>query len=133
MALSNYTLSKRCGENGVGCVPFGFRSSSCNWAAKCWRPPREVCELALAHVDRDRFEDTHLRSDLFESGWLLMAEWADYIEEDSGNGLALARRRRLAARPTTSTKPRHRIRGRLFLLPAAQAGPVSVGQLIMSC
>ena len=42
-------------------------------------PPREVCELALAHVNNDRAEAAYRRSDLFEGRWTLMQEWADYL------------------------------------------------------
>jgi integrase len=36
---------------GIGAVPHGFRSSFRDWAAECSDAPREVCELALAHVN----------------------------------------------------------------------------------
>ena len=35
-------------------------------AAECSDAPREVCELALAHVNADRVEAAYRRSDLFE-------------------------------------------------------------------
>ena len=35
-------------------VPHGFRSSFRDWAAECTDAPWKVCELALAHVNRDR-------------------------------------------------------------------------------
>ena len=41
--------------------------------------PREVCELALAHVNSDRVEAAYRRSDLFERRRELMADWADYV------------------------------------------------------
>ena len=39
---------------GIAAVPHGFRSSFRDWAAECTEAPREVCELALAHVSNDR-------------------------------------------------------------------------------
>ena len=63
----------------IGAVPHGFRSSFRDWAAECTDVPREVCELALAHVNNDRVEAAYRRSDLFEKRRLLMAAWANYI------------------------------------------------------
>ena len=66
----------------IGAVPHGFRSSFRDWAAECTEAPREVCELALAHVNNDRVEAAYRRSDLFERRRILMQQWADYL--DSG-------------------------------------------------
>ncbi len=63
----------------VDAVPHGFRSSFRDWAAECTDAPREVCELALAHVNGDRVEAAYRRSDLFEKRRVLMADWAAYI------------------------------------------------------
>ena len=79
--LSDNTLSKLCRENDVGCVPHGFRSSFRNWAAECSDAPREVCELALAHVNADRVEAAYMRSDLFERRRRLMDDWAHYLAQ----------------------------------------------------
>ncbi|MYB50654.1 MAG: tyrosine-type recombinase/integrase [Acidobacteriia bacterium] len=83
-ALSDSTLSKLCRESGVGCVPHGFRSSFRNWAAECSSAPREVCELALAHVNADRVEAAYMRTDLFEKRRELMQAWADYLGGQHG-------------------------------------------------
>ena len=40
----------------IAAVPHGFRSSFRDWAAERTNTPREVCELALAHVNDDRVE-----------------------------------------------------------------------------
>ncbi|MDE0344140.1 MAG: site-specific integrase [Deltaproteobacteria bacterium] len=63
----------------ITAVPHGFRSSFRDWAAECTEAPREVCELALAHVNGDRVEAAYRRSDLFERRRVLMQQWADYI------------------------------------------------------
>ena len=73
------TLAKLLHQRGIGAVPHGFRSSFRDWAAECTDAPREVCELALAHVNRDRVEAAYRRSDLFERRRTLMQQWADYI------------------------------------------------------
>ena len=79
-ALSDSTLSKLCRENDIGCVPHGMRSSFRDWTAECSDAPREVCELALAHVNSDRVEAAYRRTDLFERRRKLMDDWARYIE-----------------------------------------------------
>ena len=46
----------------IGAVPHGFRSSFRDWAAECTAAPRNVCELALAHVNSDRVEAAYWRN-----------------------------------------------------------------------
>ena len=77
--LSDATLSKLIRERGIAAVPHGFRSSFRDWAAECSNAPREVCELALAHVNSDRVEAAYRRSDLYERRRKLMDQWAQYI------------------------------------------------------
>ena len=77
--VSQATLPTLLRKLNIGAVPHGFRSSFRDWAAECTEAPREVCELALAHVNNDRVEAAYRRSDLFERRRLLMAAWADYI------------------------------------------------------
>ena len=79
--LSDSTLSKLLRELGIGAVPHGFRSSFRDWAAERPEVPREVCELALAHVNSDRVEAAYRRSDLFERRRDLMDTWAAYVTE----------------------------------------------------
>ena len=45
--------------------------------------PREVCELALAHVNSDRVEAAYRRSDLFGRRSELMQAWASYVEANA--------------------------------------------------
>ena len=73
--LSDSTLSKLLRELGIGAVPHGFRDR----AAERTEVPREVCELALAHVNSDRVEAAYRRSDLFEKRRDLMAAWSAYV------------------------------------------------------
>ena len=81
--LSDSTLSKLLRELRVGAVPHGFRSSFRDWAAERTDIPREVCELALAHVNSDRVEAAYRRSDLFERRRELMQRWSDYLVGES--------------------------------------------------
>ena len=78
-AISDNTVSKLLRELGIEAVPHGFRSSFRDWAAECSDAPREVCELALAHVNSDRVEAAYRRSDLFERRRVLMEEWSDFV------------------------------------------------------
>ena len=80
--LSNSTLSKLFRELNLGCVPHGMRSSFRDYCAELSDAPREVCELALAHVNSDRVEAAYRRSDLFERRRELMQAWADYVMPD---------------------------------------------------
>lgn len=57
----------------------GFRSSFRDWANERTHYPREVCELALAHDERDQTEAAYSRSDFLEKRRALMAEWALFI------------------------------------------------------
>ena len=79
--LRDSTLSKLLRELGIGAVPHGFRSSFRDWAAERTDVPREVCELALAHVNSDRAGAAYRRIDLFERRRGLMAAWAAYVTE----------------------------------------------------
>ncbi|MBY1012089.1 integrase arm-type DNA-binding domain-containing protein [Pseudomonas aeruginosa] len=56
----------------------GFRSTFRDWANECTHYPREVCELALAHDERDQTEAAYSRSDFLEKRRALMADWAEF-------------------------------------------------------
>ncbi len=64
---------------GIGAVPHGFRSSFRDWAAECSDAPREVCELALAHVNTNAIEAAYRRTDMFERRRALMEQWAAFV------------------------------------------------------
>ena len=78
--LSDATISKMVRELGIGAVPHGFRSSFRDWASERSDAPREVCELALAHVNSDRVEAAYRRTDLFERRRELMEEWSAFLD-----------------------------------------------------
>ena len=77
--MSDSTLSKLLRENGIRAVPHGFRSSFRDWAAEKTDAPREVAELALAHIEGSATERAYRRTDLFERRRDLMQAWADYL------------------------------------------------------
>ena len=57
----------------------GFRSSFRDWAGECTHYPREVCEMALAHDERDQTEGAYSRSDFLEKRRALMNDWSKFI------------------------------------------------------
>jgi len=65
----------------------GFRSSFRDWANERTHYPREVCELALAHDERDQTEAAYSRSDFLEKRRALMAEWACFITTRSSDNV----------------------------------------------
>ena len=60
-------------------VPHGFRSSFRDWAAERSNTSREVIDLALAHVERNKTRAAYARSDLFEHRRVLMGQWAEFL------------------------------------------------------
>ena len=86
--LSRAAMSKLVQQAEIGAVPHGFRSSFRDWAAECSDAPREVCELALAHVNTNSVEAAYRRTDLFERRRALMEQWAAFL---SGNGTGRVR------------------------------------------
>ena len=79
-AIGDNTVSKLLRELGIEAVPHGFRSSFRDWAAECSDAPREVCELALAHVNSDRVVAAYRRTDLFERRRVLTEDWSRFVE-----------------------------------------------------
>ena len=77
--LSELAIAKMVRDLGIGAVPHGFRSSFRDWAAECSDAPREVCELALAHVNTNRIEAAYRRTDLFDRRRALMEQWAAFL------------------------------------------------------
>ena len=66
------------GGNRGGYVPHGFRSSFRDWAGEESSFPRDVCEMALAHVIENRVEAAYRRGDLFDKRRKMMEEWAEW-------------------------------------------------------
>ena len=90
-AVSENTLCKLLRELRIDAMPHGFRSSFRDWAAECSDAPREVCELALAHVNSDRVEAAYRRTDLFERRRVLMEEWSGFVGRPAETGAHQAR------------------------------------------
>ena len=82
--LSKLAIAKLVRDLGISAVPHGFRSSFRDWAAECSDAPREVCELALAHVNTNAIEAAYRRTDLFERRRDLMEQWAAFLAGTEG-------------------------------------------------
>ena len=88
--LSDSTISKLLRDLGIKAVPHGFRSSFKTWVVEKTNTPREVSELALAHVNNDRVEAAYQRSDLFEKRRGLMELWAKHLNQVTAKVYAIA-------------------------------------------
>lgn len=60
----------------------GFRSSFRDWAGESTNFPREVCEMALAHDERNGTESAYSRTDYFDKRRSLMSAWAAFSTND---------------------------------------------------
>ena len=76
-ALSDSTISKLCRENGVNCVPHGFRSSFADWCRE-QRYDKDLADICLAHVRRG-VDAAYFRTDLLSPRRELMQAWSDYL------------------------------------------------------
>jgi integrase len=76
--LSDASLGEVLNRMGLDVTAHGFRSSFRDWAAETTNHPREVCEMALAHVVGNKTEAAYQRGDLFDRRRQLMADWAGY-------------------------------------------------------
>lgn len=71
------TLLHRMGYEHI--TRHGFRSSFRDWAGECTHYAREVCEMALAHDERDQTEGAYSRSDFLDKRRPLMKDWAKFL------------------------------------------------------
>jgi len=76
------------GDRG-DCVPHGFRSSFRDWSGEVSSFPRDVCEMALAHVIENKAEAAYRRGDLFAKRRKMMQEWADYVNKQQAEVIPL--------------------------------------------
>ena len=77
-ALSDMVFTMLLRREGFDYTMHGFRSTFRDWSAEQTSFPREVCEAALAHTNKDATEAAYFRSDLFEKRRELMDAWASY-------------------------------------------------------
>lgn len=92
--MTDAALAKALAVLRPGCTVHGMRSAFRSWAAETTSFPREICEVALAHVNKDRVEAAYQHGDLLEKRRKLMDAWADYCAgqtEESGKVVAMRR------------------------------------------
>jgi integrase len=77
--LSNLAMLMRLRRLRPGYTVHGFRSTFRDWAAEETHYPRDVAEMALAHVVSDATEAAYRRGDLLEKRRALMADWAAFV------------------------------------------------------
>ena len=78
--MSDPPMSQILRTLNIDAVPHGFRSSFRDWAAEVAGVPREVAEMALAHVTYSGAEAAYARSDLLEQRRPLMQHWCDFLQ-----------------------------------------------------
>jgi integrase len=84
-------LLRRMGHGEL--TAHGFRSTFRDWAAECTHFPREIAEMALAHVVSEKVEAAYRRGDLLTKRRQLMEAWARYCGAPPAMGEAIAMRR----------------------------------------
>jgi len=77
--LSDMALTAVMRRMEIEAVPHGLRSSFRDWVGEETAFPREVAEMALAHVVAKATEGSYWRSDLFEKRRAMMQEWGSYL------------------------------------------------------
>lgn len=87
--LSDMTLLKVMRTMGLEQVPHGFRSTFRDWAAERTNFPRDLAEMALAHVVESKVEAAYRRGDMFAKRLQMMQAWADFIETPVKKGSVL--------------------------------------------
>jgi integrase len=78
--LSDMTLSAVMRRMKVDAVPHGFRSTFRDWAAERTNFPRDLAEMALAHVIESKVEAAYRRGDMLAKRLKMMQSWADYCD-----------------------------------------------------
>jgi integrase len=77
--LSNMAMLELVrGMIGDGVTVHGFRSAFRDWCRERSNFPREIAELALAHINRDKTEAAYARGDALNKRRKLMAAWASF-------------------------------------------------------
>ncbi|MEH6477572.1 MAG: site-specific integrase [Sneathiella sp.] len=90
--LSNMALLQLMRGMGYGvkgtrgdAVPHGFRSSFRDWSGEVSSFPRDVAEMALAHVIENKVEAAYRRGDLFEKRRKMMQAWTNYLSNSQAD------------------------------------------------
>jgi integrase len=76
--LSDVSLTKAMRSIGSGASVHGMRATFRTWAQETTGYPRELVELALAHVNKDRTEAAYARGAALDKRRHLMETWGNY-------------------------------------------------------
>ncbi|MGF6924477.1 tyrosine-type recombinase/integrase [Paraburkholderia sp. 40] len=95
--LSDMTLLAILRRARLEATPHGFRSTFRDWAGERTDYPRELAEVALAHVKGDESEAAYWRGDVLERRRCLMNDWAAFIATPVTQGAVIPLHRRAAA------------------------------------
>lgn len=79
-ALSDMAMLSVMRKRNLEATPHGFRSTFRDWASEHTNYPRELAEVALAHLKGDATEAAYWRGDVLEKRRQMMADWAEFIE-----------------------------------------------------
>jgi integrase len=96
-SLSNVAILMTLRRMDVGVTVHGFRSSFRDWASERTHFSREVCELALAHVIKDKTEAAYRRGDLLEKRRELMETWGTFVTSAQAEVVSLRAKGRQVA------------------------------------
>lgn len=80
--MSDMALSALLKRMGVKATTHGFRSSFRDWAGEMTDFPREVAEVALAHVVGDDTERAYRRGDALDKRRKLMDAWDAFVTSE---------------------------------------------------
>ena len=80
--------------SGRPAVPHGLRSTFRDWAAERTEYPRDVAEIALAHVVGSEVERAYRRGDMLERRRVMMAAWGRFLRGDAGKKVVSMEARR---------------------------------------
>ncbi|MDN7950414.1 tyrosine-type recombinase/integrase [Burkholderia multivorans] len=91
--LSDMALLEVMRRQSIEATPHGFRSTFRDWAGEYTNYPRELAEVALAHIKADATEAAYWRGDVLEKRRQMMSDWATFIELPTTPGEILPMRR----------------------------------------
>jgi integrase len=77
--LSDMSMLALMRRQSLDATPHGFRSTFRDWAGEYTHYPRELAEVALAHVKGDATEAAYWRGDVLDKRRRMMSDWAVFI------------------------------------------------------
>ncbi|MFM0210463.1 tyrosine-type recombinase/integrase [Paraburkholderia sediminicola] len=92
--LSDMTLLMFMRRQKLEATPHGFRSTFRDWAGDHTNYPRELAEVALAHLKGDATEAAYWRSDVLEKRRRIMNDWAAFIAKPIKGGTVVPMNKR---------------------------------------